>query len=245
MPSGSRRGDYGFDAPYVPLGFSAGALLSCVLAIFRIKAGDLAGVITFVVLAVWFAALAVSYVYTTRRGKFRVWAELLDALRLLGTEHLLDVGCGRGAVLLMATERLPRGRATGIDLWSTTDQSGNAEGTTRKNAALEGVSDRIELITGNMCALPFPDASFDVVTSSLAIHNVPAEIDRLKAIDEIHRVLKPGGRAILADFKHTDAYARRLSEQGALDVKTRSLGWRFWYGGPFGQTRLVEARKAA
>src|SRR5437588_11553201 len=75
----------------------------------------------------WLCANAASYVYTTRAGKFRVWAELLDGLQLRGDERLLDIGCGRGAVLLMAAQRLPAGRAVGADPWSKTDHSGTAE----------------------------------------------------------------------------------------------------------------------
>ena len=118
------------------------------------------------------------YVHFTRAGKFAVWAELLDRLELRGDERLLDIGCGRGAVLLMAAQRLPRGRAVGVDVWSTKDQSGNAEQVTRQNAELEGVADRVELHTADMRELPFDDGSFDVVVSSLAIHNVPGAGER-------------------------------------------------------------------
>lgn len=92
----------------------------------------------------------------------------MTLLALRGDEHLLDVGCGRGVVLMLAAERLPVGRAVGLDLWLTTDQSGNSEQATWRNADLEGIGARIELHTGDMRRLPFPDASFDVVTSSLA-----------------------------------------------------------------------------
>src|SRR4029450_14051737 len=94
---------------------------------------------------------------STRVGKSAVWSELFDRLDLKGDERLLDIGCGRGAVLLMAAKRLPRGRAVGVDLWSTTDQSGNAEQVTRRNAALEGVAERVELHTADMRQLPFDD----------------------------------------------------------------------------------------
>ena len=102
------------------------------------------------VAALWLFLNAGIYVYITRAGKFAVWADLLDRLELKGDERLLDIGCGRGAVLLMAAQRLPRGRAVGIDVWSTTDQSGNAEQVTRRNAALEGVAERVELHTADM-----------------------------------------------------------------------------------------------
>jgi arsenite methyltransferase len=192
----------------------------------------------------WLFLNAGFYTYTTRAGKFAVWAELLDRLELKGDERLLDVGCGRGAVLLMAAQRLPRGRAVGVDVWSATDQSGNAEEVTRKNAALESVAERVELHTADMRRLPFDDGSFDVVVSSLAIHNVPGAGERAKALREAARVLKPDGKLAIADIRHTRAYARELEACGLKITERRSLGSRFWYGaGPWAATRLVAAIK--
>jgi arsenite methyltransferase len=183
-------------------------------------------------------------VHTTRRGKFAVWADLLDSLTLKGDERLLDIGCGRGAVLLMAARRLPRGVAVGVDRWSTADQSGNAERVTRRNATLEGVAGRTELHTGDMRQLPFDDESFDVVVSSLAIHNVSGAPERAKALREAARVLKRGGRLVIADIRHTAVYARELEASGLTITDRRSLGVRFWYGfGPWAATRLVAANK--
>jgi ubiquinone/menaquinone biosynthesis C-methylase UbiE len=129
-------------------------------------------------------------------------------------------------------------------LWRSLDQSGNDEAVTQANARAEGVADRVEqLHTGDMSALPFEDAGFDLVVSSLALHNIRKVSDREKAIDEAVRVLRPGGRLLIADFRHTDSYAERLREQGMTDVTRRNLGWRFWYGGPPWATHLVSATK--
>ncbi len=238
-----RRGDYGVNSPYVPIGFAlavccclalAGALF--VLSMPFVSALALAA-------AILFAFSTPSFVWTTRRGKFVVWTELLDGLGLKGDERLLDVGCGRGAVLVLAAKRLPRGRVVGLDLWSKTDQSGNSETATLRNAEREDVSDRVELRTGDMRNLPFPDQSFDTVTSSLAIHNITDPVGRNQAIAEIFRVLKRGGTALLADFRHTKEYQSRLRAEPGAVVERRSLGWRFWYGGPQAATHVVIARK--
>jgi arsenite methyltransferase len=172
-----------------------------------------------------------SYLYATLRGKHVVWTRLLDELALRGDETIVDVGCGRGAVLLLAAARVPRGKAIGIDIWATRDQSGNAEAATRANAELEGVADRVELVTADMRTLPLADASADVVVSSLAIHNVPDAAERAKAIVEIARVVKPRGRVVIVDINFTRAYAAELAAHG-IDVATRGLGPRLWFGGP-------------
>ena len=245
MARSRRQGDYGIDAPYVPLGFSLAALAGLVAMTIGFAGGPEWLVGPGFGFAVSFSLMAATYLFATRRGKHAVWAELLDQLELRGDERVLDVGCGRGAVLLLAAARVPRGRAVGIDLWSAHDQSGNAEAVTRRNAELEGVSDRVELVTGDMRELPLPDGSFDVVVSSLAIHNLSDPRDRVRALDEIVRVLKPGGRVVIADFRFTDDYQRHLQERLGGEVRRRGLGWRFWYGGPQAATSLVRGRKPA
>jgi ubiquinone/menaquinone biosynthesis C-methylase UbiE len=156
---------------------------------------------------------------------------------------VLDLGCGRAAVLLLAAQRLPTGKATGIDLWQVQDQSGNALAATQRNVEVEGVAGRVELHTGDMRTLPFPDATFHVVVSSLALHNIPTAEWRAEAVKEALRVLKPGGRARLADFRLTADDAAQLKASGAVQVAEESLGLRFWYGGPWAATRLVRADK--
>jgi ubiquinone/menaquinone biosynthesis C-methylase UbiE len=131
-----------------------------------------------------------------------------------------------------------------VDIWNTKDQSGNARDVTLRNASLEGVADRVEVDNGDMRALPYSDATFDLVVSSLAIHNIRSTADRQKAIVEGFRVLKPGGRMVIADIKATATYAETLRTLHALQVERRRLGWRFWWGNPFAGTTLVTASKA-
>jgi ubiquinone/menaquinone biosynthesis C-methylase UbiE len=179
------------------------------------------------------------YLHTTLRGKLRIWERELDQIGLKGDEHLLDLGCGRGAVLIEAARRLPTGRAVGADLWSGRDQSGNSPEATLANAAAAGVADRVEVHTADMTALPFADGSFDVVTSALAIHNIPSPEGRYRAVDEAVRVLRPGGQLLIADFWWVASkYAAHIG-QGTL----RGLGPEYWYGGPWFGITLLHAVK--
>jgi len=238
-------GTYGVDAPRWPivLGVSGTALLTGgIVSLARKGPGwNLA-------LLAGGASMAVStglFLHTTRRGKFVAWAEILDGLGLRGDERVLDLGCGRGMVLIQAAQRLTSGTAVGVDLWRTADQSGNAEEVTRANARAAGVSERVELRTGDMTDLPFGDGEFDVVVSSLAIHNIPGAEGRARAIAEAARVLKPGGRMVIADFRHASEYRKQLEDQGWPQGEVRDLGWRFWYGGPWVGTSLLTAVKPA
>lgn len=236
-----RRGSYGFDAPAALAGLVLGAAVLLGLATISFSYDVAPAGIAFLLSGLYTLGSAASYAYTTRRGKFRLWA---DALDLRGDENLLDLGCGRGAVLMLAAKRLPEGHATGLDLWRAKDQSGNAARVTLANAGAEGVAERVELVTGDMRALPFADERFDVIVSSLAIHNIGSAAGRAEAVREAHRVLKPGGRLLIADFQHTGDYESVLRGLGLTDVRRRDLGWRFWYGGPWFATWLVEARKS-
>jgi SAM-dependent methyltransferase len=230
------------------------------LIVFEVVLGLLTGRVAPFLTAPFIAAVAASYLYTTRRGKFVVWAGLLDRLGLRGDERVLDLGCGRGAVLLMAAQRLTTGRAVGVDLWRSVDQSGNAAEATRRNAVAEGVADRVELHTADMTALPFAGESFDLVVSSLAIHNISGAAGREKALREAVRVLRPGGRLVIADvFWAARQYPAQLAGLGITGGVRRWLGWRFWgaflvtatkpevpgTGGVSGSAELVQAEPPA
>lgn len=231
-----RRGRYGLDAPYLLVL----PVVYLVFVVWQVAATGRPWPLIGAALVVLFCGFGW---HSSRRGKFVVWEGILDDLRLRGDEQVLDVGCGRGAVLLMAAERLTTGHATGIDLWRKQDQSGNAIDVTRRNAEAEGVSDRVSLETADMTALPFADARFDLVLSSLAIHNVTGQDTRDRAIEEIVRVLRPGGRVAIADLRNAARYRDRLFALGMQDVAVRDLGWRMWWGGPWVPTKLVTARR--
>ncbi|HEY6456964.1 MAG TPA: class I SAM-dependent methyltransferase [Steroidobacteraceae bacterium] len=170
-----------------------------------------------------FFASSLLMVWASKVGKFRVRDRLLDAVALEGNEHVLDVGCGRGLALIGAAKCLTTGRATGIDLWSSKDLSVNTPAAALANAALEGVAERVVIDTGDMCAMPYADDTFDAVVSMTAIHNVPTRARRDLALKEILRVLKPGGRLAIFDIFHPFRYLNVLRGCGATQVKGSRL----------------------
>ena len=155
-------------------------------------------------------------------SKKRVCDRLVAALALSGNESVLDAGCGRGLALISCAKKLTTGKAIGIDLWDAKDLSNNNPDATRANATMEGVSDRVEVETGDITGLPFSDASFDVVISMTVIYNIPSRDRRDQALSELVRVLKPGGRIAIFDLLHTARYAEVLQAAG---MKVQDLGY--------------------
>ena len=228
------RADYGIDAPVVVRNF---ILLASTLLIagYLLRIKPFWGSVTFgpniprtfLIMGAWFAVTAAVMLWGSRFGKMRLRDRILDSLNLSGNEKVLDVGCGHGLMLIGAAKRLTGGKAYGIDIWDSADQSSNSARATMQNAQAEGVKDRVDLQDGDARMIPFPDNSFDIVLSSWVIHNMKAESDRSKAISEIVRVLKPGGRLAITDISHVPAYSRQLTAAGLKDVKMSSPNFLF------------------
>src|SRR5206468_13116411 len=168
--------------------------------------------------SIWMATAGLMF-FGSKVLKVRLRERLLDEIPWPGDERVLDVGCGRGLMLIGAAKQLTTGLAVGVDLWRTEDQSGNNPETTRANALAEGVNGRIEIKTGDARQLPFDANSFDAVLSSWALHNIYERADREHALREIARVLKPGGRVVLLDIRHASEYAEVLKQAGMAEVQ--------------------------
>lgn len=223
-PPTPAQADYGLDAPGVVLTFlilgGAGLLLALV-AMLLVGDHGLATALFYTGLCpgITFLATAATMWHGSRVGKLKLREQILDGIEWRGDERVLDVGCGRGLMLVGAARRVPNGKAVGVDLWQASDLSGNRPGNTLANAAAEGVADRVEVRDGDARSLPFDDATFDVVLSSSALHNIPDADGRAKAVREIARVTKPGGRVEIFDIRHPADYATVLKELGWADVK--------------------------
>jgi SAM-dependent methyltransferase len=239
-----RRPRYGLDAPRVLAGFLLSGLAALIVGEIIVQRGDPLGTfwpviaVLFFWTAFWLLLTGVVMLASSVFGKLRLRDRVLDSLGLTGDETVLDVGCGRGLMLIGAAKRVPRGQAIGVDIWSQRDQWRNNAAETMANAESEGVADRITLRDADMRELPFGDDSIDVVVSSLAIHNLPKRTDRRRAVDEIVRVLKPGGHLALVDIARTREYARDLRRAGLRAV--HRSGRSYWVYPP---VRIVTATK--
>ncbi|MDF7806737.1 ubiquinone/menaquinone biosynthesis methyltransferase [Pontiellaceae bacterium B12219] len=150
-----------------------------------------------------FAEVAPKYDFITQAlsfGRDGAWKRhLLKSLPELEAPQCLDLACGTGDITRMLAKRYPAGKASGLDL--TPAMLAIAEKQTG-NAA-------ITYIEGSMAELPCKTASLDIVTGGYALRNAP---DLNQAIDEIARVLRPGGQAAFLDFsKPVNRTGQRIS----------------------------------
>jgi len=166
-------------------------------------------------------------IWSSRVGKLRLRDRLLDMISWRGDEFVLDAGCGRGLALIGAAKRLTRGRAIGIDFWSQTDLADNQPERTIENVRAEGVADKVEIRTGDIRELPFEQGTFDVVVTISVVHNMENAVDRRRALDEMLRILKPGGALLIYDVFKANEYIQVLGELGAKDIRTS--GWLFYW----------------
>ena len=218
-PPRAKRPDYGIDAPGVVRNLAIGGAAALVLTAVALALGwaPLARMATGAAIGCLFGAGGM--VWGSKVEKVRERDRLLDSLPWRGDEAVLDVGCGRGLLLIGAARRLTTGKAVGVDIWQAADLSGNRPEATLENARPEGVADRVEVRDGDARRLPFADGAFDVVVSKEALHNIYNAAERDTAVREIARVLKLGGRLLLGDVRHTGRYARVLRESGLVDVR--------------------------
>lgn len=141
------------------------------------------------------------------RGALRTLRQrTIQIAQLQPGEQALDVGCGTGTLALEAARYLsPGGSIRGVDPGS--QQIARA----RVKAARRRISQvSIEFQVGVIEQLPFPDQTFDVVFSTLMMHHLPTPLKR-QGLAEIARVLKPGGRVVIADFTHKQERAGRAA----------------------------------
>jgi len=124
----------------------------------------------------------------TRRRSYR---RLLGASGVRPGDHVLDIGCGPGFFARMLAETVgSEGSVIGVDAAPEMIVYAGRKARRLANCSFQ---------PGAAESLAFPDASFDVVVSSLMMHHLPSEF-RLQAAREMRRVLRPGGRLLVADF---------------------------------------------
>lgn len=212
--------DYGVDAPAVMRNFFLIGAAFLLIAIFGPHILHLGPVKINLRSFYWPGGFLIGegflFLLYVKFGKFRHRDFMLSMHSWRGDEQVLDVGCGRGLLLAGVAKRLAAlngsGHVTGIDVWSNEDMAGNSEAATRRNLDIEGIEQRCTLVGQPAQQMGFPDSSFDLIVSNLCLHNIYDTPTRRLALEQIVRVLKPGGTALISDYKLTGEYSRVFQE---------------------------------
>jgi ubiquinone/menaquinone biosynthesis C-methylase UbiE len=178
-------------------------------------------------------------VWLLTHGRDRAFREKLIGLAGLSPgESVLDVGCGTGSLAIAARRRVGTGgEVLGVDA----SPEMIARAASKAARAGVGVSFRNAVAE----ALPFPDARFDVVLSTLMLHHLPRQA-RQQCAREIRRVLKPGGRALVVDFARSpdrQSLLGHFHRHGHVDPRDlvsllEDAGLRIGESGPVGVSSL-------
>jgi arsenite methyltransferase len=210
-----KKADYGIDAPGEIRNFVILGVAFLFLAIFFpvIKPGVV--IVTGMFWpAGWCLGIAGLMLLYSKVGKFNHAKRMVQLAQIGGHEEVLDVGTGRGLVMIEAAKSLTTGHATGLDIWNAVDLSGNAEKNAKDNISLEGVDGRCSLVDASAQSMPFENGRFDVVLSNMCLHNITPRSEQDKACAEIVRVLRPGGIAVISDFRDFGHYTQVFEKAG-------------------------------
>ena len=225
----SKKPNYGIDSPAI-VGFELVVSVTGFVVALAI-AHPFGSIGTWIgsALGIYFLHSALQMLYYSKAGKLKLREQLLDLIDWSGDETVLDVGCGRGLLLIGAARRLTTGTAIGVDLWLPHAVSRNEPESVLENAGIEGVAARVEVQNADVRRLPFEDTVFDVAVSNFVLHEMWNPKDREEMLRAIVRVLKPGGRLVLSDFIFTRECVAILRESGAGDAaRSRNGGVYFW-----------------
>lgn len=162
-----------------------------------------------------FATIADRYDLITRVLSFgldRTWKRrLVELARPVPGAAALDLATGTGDIAFLLHDRAVR--TVGLDVTRRMIELARAKCSDSRAPSF---------VVGDMMSLPFPVASFDVVTTGYGLRNVP---DLTTAIDEMYRVLKDGGQALSLDFNRPGPLAVRAAYLAYLNVVGSVLGW--------------------
>jgi len=185
-------------------------------------------VATFIISIVLLFSIPASFT----RSRMKALPTFLAVGGIKPNDLVLDVGTGRGFPAIEIAKAVPQCRVIGIDVWDQPAKGqihkgfiiNNTKENAEKNAIIEVVQNRVGFRQADAREMPFETGTFDVVVSFTAIHQMVyfgKEGDRV--LNEIHRVLKKGGRFVDIDAMIGQRILDKVKELGFENIETENL----------------------
>jgi len=150
----------------------------------------------------------------------------MDVLTQIKDPQILDIGCGTGRTAIKIAKKLENaGHLFGIDIYEKKAISGNSLYNVQNNAKIEGVENKTTFHFGSATEIPFENNRFDIINVSSVLHEVHTIDNKIKAMKEIHRVLKPGGYLYLSEWNRTSWKTIAMSGIFCFVFKNK----KYWY----------------
>ena len=189
--------DFGWSSKFTK-GFGYASFIVVLLAFYfyyALAGNPISQVVTFTILLL----LAVNFfigniIAKASQSKRELILPFVDLFKV-GKEIVLDAGCGTGRTTISLSKAAPDFNIVAFDRFDAKYIDDGGKGLLKNNLELAGITSRVKIEQGDITAIPFNNSSFDAAVSSYMFDHLGE--NKLPALKEMQRILKPGGRFLL------------------------------------------------
>jgi ubiquinone/menaquinone biosynthesis C-methylase UbiE len=217
---------YQLDAPPVVKLFTVLGVVGCLcsLAVYTINLNKnlapLVWVYWFTLASgVFYLLTATAMIITSYFTKEKLIKKILPP-HLSNYQQVLEIGIGSGMGAIILAHHNADIEIDAIDIFNIVDHQNNSLKLCQNNLKAANVNHKVTVKKADMRTIPFDNHHFDAAFGILSIHNLENKTERKKALTEIIRVIKPGGKIVIIDFKYHNEYRKQLQQLGAKKILT-------------------------
>jgi arsenite methyltransferase len=226
--------NYGVDKPELLRGLAMTGLVIIAVGLSQfiaLRDGETEVAVLLLLICLWLGAMlllaAGSMYWSSKTGKHAFAVKMIEELNWQGKERVLDVGCGRGLLTILAARKAPQGQVIGIDIWSQEQLSENTKEAATANADAENVFGRVYFDDGDVTNLRYAPNSFDKIISSFCLSAVSPSEQRKEALLNLVKLLRPGGEIAILDTLYASEYQKVFEEQRLENIRLSPVQFLF------------------